>query len=165
MLGTTSEAEDAAQEAAMRAWQKRHACAVPDRPAPWVRTIAQREALRVAGGRRRETPLELAPEPGACDEDRRLVQGAVRAAVAQLPPDERRLLLGSYWQDLSGAELSRSLGRAEATVRVQLHRTRARLRDVLDPSLAMRRAVAANRDRGSLLSRCHRSRTSTTRAT
>jgi RNA polymerase sigma-70 factor, ECF subfamily len=134
VLGAGAEAEDAAQEAAVRAWQKRHACAVPERPAPWVRTIAQREALRLAG-RRREAPLEHAVETGTCDEDRRLVQRSVRAAVAELPPDERRLLLGSYWQDLSGAELSRVLGRAEATVRVQLHRSRARLRDVLDPSL------------------------------
>jgi len=132
-LGVTTEAEDAAQEAAIRAWQKRRACAVPERPGPWIRTIARREALRLAV-RRRELPLDETPDAGTCDEERLLLQGSVRAAVAQLEPDERRLLLGAYWHDLSGAELSLLVGRAEATVRVQLHRTRARLREALEPS-------------------------------
>jgi RNA polymerase sigma-70 factor (ECF subfamily) len=133
VLGATVEAEDAAQEAAVRAWQKRHACAVPERPGPWIRTIAQREALRLAGGRKRETALDEAHEPAASDEDLLLLKRSVRAAVADLSPGERRLLLGCYWEDLSGAELSRALGLAEVTVRVQLHRTRARLRDLLEP--------------------------------
>jgi len=136
VLGPTVEAEDAAQEAAVRAWQKRHACTVPDRPGPWVRTIAQREALRVAGGRKRETALEDAHEAATSDEDLLLLRRSVRAAVADLPHDERRLLLGCYWEDLSGAELSRTLGLAEVTVRVQLHRTRARLRAALEPEVS-----------------------------
>jgi RNA polymerase sigma-70 factor, ECF subfamily len=135
VLGATAEAEDAAQEAAVRAWQKRHACATPERPAPWIRTIAHREALRLAT-RRRDLPLEDAEEPGACDEERLLLRRSVRAAVAELPPEERRLLLGCYWHDLSGSELSRVLGRAEATVRVQLHRTRHRLRESLEPTIS-----------------------------
>jgi RNA polymerase sigma-70 factor, ECF subfamily len=135
VLGQTAEAEDAAQEAAVRAWQKRHACASADRPGAWVRTIAQREALRFAG-RRRELPLDELVEPGQCDEDRRLLQRSVRDALAALSADERRLLLGSYWYDLPAAELGRLLGRGEATVRVQLHRIRARLRDTLDPTLS-----------------------------
>ena len=62
-----------------------------------------------------------------------LLRRAVRAAVAELAPEERRVLLGCYWHDLSGTELSRALGRAEATVRVQLHRARGRLRESLEP--------------------------------
>ena len=120
----------------MRAWQKRSACAVPDRPEPWVRKIAQREALRVAGRRRCEAPLEAAGEIGACDEDERLQRHAVRAAVAELPAAERQVLVGCYWHDLPGKELSRLLGLGEATVRVRLHRTRTRLRDRLDASLS-----------------------------
>jgi RNA polymerase sigma-70 factor (ECF subfamily) len=135
VLGQTAEAEDAAQEAAVRAWQKRGSCTSADRPGAWVRTIAQREALRIAA-RRRELPLDEVGEAGACDEDRRLLQRSVRDALATLSSDERRLLLGSYWYDLPATELSRMLGRGEATVRVQLHRIRARLRDTLDPTLS-----------------------------
>lgn len=135
VLGPTAEAEDAAQEAAVRAWQKRASCESADRPGAWVRTIAQREALRMTA-RRRELPLDEVGEPGACDEDRRLLQRSVRDALAALTDDERRLLLGSYWYDLPTTELSRMLGRGEATVRVQLHRIRARLRDTLDPALS-----------------------------
>ena len=135
VLGPTADADDAAQEAVVRAWQKRHTCASADRPGAWVRTIAQREALRIVV-RRRELPLEEVGEPGECDEDRRLLQRAVRDAVADLTFDERRLLLAGYWLDLPAAEIGRILGRAESTVRVQMHRIRERLRDTLDPTLS-----------------------------
>jgi RNA polymerase sigma factor (sigma-70 family) len=130
VLGRTSEAEDAAQEAITRAWLKRDACTEADRPGPWVRTIARREALRIAG-QRREAPLDDAVEPLYADEELRLERDAVRAAVRELAEDDRRLLLATYWEDLTGAEVSHRLGCPEATVRVRLHRTRARLRDAL----------------------------------
>jgi RNA polymerase sigma-70 factor (ECF subfamily) len=130
VLGHSPEAEDAAQEATLRAWRNRSSCrAAALRPA-WLATIARREALRLAT-RRRELPLEEAAEPGACEEEQLLLRRSVRAAVAELAPEERRVLLGCYWHDLSGSELSLALGRAEVTVRVQLHRARGRLRESL----------------------------------
>jgi RNA polymerase sigma factor (sigma-70 family) len=44
---------------------------------------------------------------------------------------DKRLLVGRYWQDLENSELAEQLGVAEATVRVRLHRLRNQLRKTL----------------------------------
>ncbi len=133
VLGRTADAEDAAQEAMARAWRRRDACT--GAPGPWVQTIAHREALRILG-RRREAPLEDAPEPSDFgDQDLLVERIAVRAAIARLPQADRGLLLATYWEDLTGADLSRRLGRPEATIRVRLHRSRRHLRAALGHAL------------------------------
>ena len=68
VLGRGADAQDAAQEALVRALRRRHTCDEPYRPGPWVRAIARREAWRIAGGRRKE-PLEAAPEPVAAGDE------------------------------------------------------------------------------------------------
>src|SRR4051794_41348361 len=65
ILGPGPDAEDAAQEAAMRAWRRRATCR--DAPGAWVRTIAQNEALRTAGRRPDQGtayPLRAVPDQG-----------------------------------------------------------------------------------------------------
>ena len=119
----------------MRALRRRHTCAEPDRPGPWVRAIARREAWRIAGGRREE-PLEAAPEPVAAgDEELTLARMTVRAALAGLPVRDRELLHATYWEDLSGTDASLRLGHTEATVRVRLHRVRRALESSLGHAL------------------------------
>lgn len=119
----------------MRAWRRRHTCADPSRPAPWVRAIAHHEALRIAA-RRREEPMESAPEPAAgSHEDDVLTRITVRRLVARLPEPARALLHAVYWEDLSGAEASRRLGQNEVTSRVLLHRTRRSLERTVRHSL------------------------------
>src|SRR3954451_25094459 len=74
VLGRGAAAEDAAQEAAIRAWRQRRRCLTPDRPEPWITTIARREALRIAT-QSRETPYEDHHEPvpsHAADVDERV---------------------------------------------------------------------------------------------
>ena len=135
MLGRVAEAQDAAQEALIRALQRRHTCEEQDRPGPWVRVIAHREALRIAG-RRIEEPLDAATEPRApADEELELVRIAVRTLVAGLPADDRLLLYATYWEDLPGAVVSLRLGHPEATVRVRLHRVRRALESPLGHAL------------------------------
>src|SRR5947207_1070509 len=46
VLGAQPAAEDAAQEASLKAWRHRAQCRTPERPEPWVAAIARREALR-----------------------------------------------------------------------------------------------------------------------
>jgi RNA polymerase sigma-70 factor, ECF subfamily len=127
ILGTTADAEDAAQEAAIRAWRRRATCR--GAPAAWIRAIARNEALRVVERRRDEVPLEAAeqlagrapsPEPDDVLE--------LRAAVGALDHDDRLLLLLRYWADLSQPEVARAAALPEGTVKVRLHRARRRLR-------------------------------------
>src|SRR4051812_23237735 len=50
VLGRGGSAEDAAQEAAFRAWRHRDSCQTPGAARAWVVRIARNEALRVAVG-------------------------------------------------------------------------------------------------------------------
>jgi RNA polymerase sigma-70 factor, ECF subfamily len=120
VLGSCETAEDAAQEAVVRAWRRRGSCHEPERPAPWVTTIARREALLPAGAH------------PAHDPEQPIIEGApVLQAIAGLDREERWLVRGRYWHDLSDSDLARQLDVAEVTVRVRLHRLRSRLRDAL----------------------------------
>src|SRR4051794_12269275 len=60
VLGQGGAAEDATQEALIRAWRQRDSCQDPRRPGPWISTIARREALRLAGRHSRDRSLVLA---------------------------------------------------------------------------------------------------------
>jgi RNA polymerase sigma-70 factor, ECF subfamily len=132
VLGSTTAADDAAQEATIRAWRHRSRCRTPSAPDPWIATIARREALRELA-RRRELPVE--DLEGMTDTRQDEVESVealdLRRAVLALNGQERRLLVLHYWQDLPDSELALELGVAESTVRVRLHRLRRRLRDTL----------------------------------
>jgi RNA polymerase sigma-70 factor, ECF subfamily len=132
VLGRTPLAEDAAQEAAIRAWRNHRNCRTPGRPGPWIVTIARREALRLAASPG-STPvdpaavaLEAAPEPAD------VIDGiALRQELQALDAADRALVLGRYWDDLSYAELAQRSGMPISTVGVRLHRVRLRLRETL----------------------------------
>jgi len=129
VLGDSSAADDAAQEAALRAWRRRACCRTPGRPGPWIGAIARNEALRVLA-RRQEQPLETAseaPSGGGAD----VAALDLRRALRTMDGQDVQLLVGRYWQDLSDSELAEQFGVAEATVRVRLHRLRLRLRNIL----------------------------------
>ncbi|CAA9491106.1 MAG: hypothetical protein AVDCRST_MAG13-1753 [uncultured Solirubrobacteraceae bacterium] len=127
-IGGSPAAEDAAQEAALRAWRRRRQCRTPGAARPWVAAIARREALRAVARRPEEEPLDddaPTPDPGAAVGD---LAYDVRAAVSRLDPESRRLLLLRYWMDLTQEETARTLGIPEGTAKVRLHRVRDTLR-------------------------------------
>ena len=131
-LGTSTAADDAAQEAAIRAWRHQTRCRTPAKPEPWIARIARREALRVLAGKQ-ELPL---PEDRSVADPRQEFPDFVDSldlwrAISGIEAQDRRLLIGHYWQDLPNSELAMQLGLAEVTVRVRLHRIRQRLRDEL----------------------------------
>ena len=125
-------ADDAAQEAAIRAWRYRARCRTPARPDPWIAKIARREALR-ALAKNADATL---PDPEELADPRQDLSELVGRldlwrAMSGMDGQDRQLLIGHYWQDLPNNELAMQLGLAEVTVRVRLHRIRQRLRDKL----------------------------------
>jgi RNA polymerase sigma-70 factor, ECF subfamily len=131
VLGASGGAEDAAQEAAVRAWRRRDSCLTPERPQPWVATIARNEALRIAA-RPLTVPLEAAGEPAEDSyEDDVLGYADMDRALARLSGVDREVIRGRYWDDLDYRELGRLLHVPEGTARVRLHRALARLREAL----------------------------------
>ena len=128
ILGSSSEAEDAAQEATIRAWRNRGSCRDADRREAWLGTIARREALRLAAARK-TVPLERCPDPGGpSHEADALDRVAVREAIATLAPRDRSLVFGRYWADMTQDQLAQALNLPEGTAKVRLHRARAQLR-------------------------------------
>ena len=124
VLGAGADAEDAAQEASMRAWRRRATCR--DAPDAWVRAIARNEALRTAARRTHDAPLEGAERLAGAAAEPDLTE--VRAAVGTLEPCDRLLVLLRYWADLTQPEVARATSLPEGTVKVRLHRARRRLR-------------------------------------
>ena len=131
------EAEEAAQEALVRAWLRRDSCRSPGAPLPWLLEITRNEARRLMGRQARRSSHELvtalAREPDC--EDRELAGIALRVSVEQalgtLADGDRRLLRMRYAEDLTQGEVARRLGVPEGTVKVRLHRARRRLRALL----------------------------------
>lgn len=131
VLGESGGAEDAAQEAAVRAWRRQDSCLTPERPQPWVATIARNEALRIAG-RPLTDPLEAAGEPAEeSHEDDVVGQADMDRAIATLSGVDRDVIRARYWDDLDYRQLGRLLHVPEGTARVRLHRALARLREML----------------------------------
>jgi len=131
VLGLSGAAEDAAQEATVRAWRGQESCQTPDRPHPWVATIARNEALRIAA-RPGFDPLDAAGEPAEdSHEDEVLGQADMDRAIAALSWGDRTVIRGRYWDDLDYRQLGRLLHVPEGTARVRHHRALARLRQAM----------------------------------
>lgn len=132
-----TDAEEAAQEALVRAWLRRDSCRSPGAPLPWLLEITRNEARRLIGREARHSAHELAgPMDLEADcEDHHLAATALRLSVEQaldsLGDGDRRLLRLRYAEDLTQSEVARRLGVPEGTVKVRLHRARRRLRGML----------------------------------
>jgi RNA polymerase sigma-70 factor, ECF subfamily len=130
-------ADEAAQEAVLRAWRHRERCKAPDQPFGWLGRIAHNEAVRVASRRPNEVLVDepfssaMASAPDDDPEVRLLISGA----IATLSSADQELARLRYYEDLTCATLADHLGISEATVKVRLHRLRLRLRQRLEEEI------------------------------
>jgi RNA polymerase sigma-70 factor (ECF subfamily) len=109
-----------------------------DQPRPWLYTTVgnlvkdhwrkrgrERAAyLRLHGGRDPETAVDHRPDHA--------LTLSVRAAVESLPERLRLAVLLHYFGDLTVTEVARSLGKADGTIKRDLHDARARLAQTLE---------------------------------
>lgn len=148
MLGSPADAEDAAQEAFLRAFASLASFRGHARFGTWLYRVAI-NACRDELRRRRRLPtgpLELAdPQPSAAlrpdppdagpgpeaAAERREVRALVERAVAALPAEYREAVLLRDLHDLSYEEIAAALGVAVGTVKSRIHRGRQLLREQL----------------------------------
>lgn len=142
ITGTAAEAEDAAQDAFVKAWGALHRFR-PDAPfRPWLLRIVANEARnrRTAAGRRATLALrarvrhpdgDAAPSPEAVALHAETRDVLLRA-LARLREDDRLVIAYRYFFDLSEAEMATALNVARGTVKSRLSRALGRLRDVLE---------------------------------
>src|SRR5438477_611717 len=134
MLGDPTEAEDAAQEVFVRAWNQLHTFQLDRRFSTWLLSIASHYAIDVLRRRRPTAPLDdvaLYVESGDPQPDDLALQSEQSDAVKQLlntlPEKYRSVTVLRYYNDLSYEEIARITGLSESAVKTQLHRARRML--------------------------------------
>ena len=131
LTGDRHEADDLAQEALLRAYERWDRVGAMDSPAGYVYRTAlnlHRSRLRALVVRARRVfaavPNEDLSGSVAASHD-------VRRALARLPRGQREALILVEWLGLASEEAGRVLRIDAASVRGRLHRGRASLRDLL----------------------------------
>lgn len=127
MCGNLGEAQDCVQEAFIRAWDRRRKLDQAQSPEAWVRTVAYRLAVsRWRKNRKAHRDPDRALEPVRSHEptpDRI----ALDHALAQISPEQRRVIVLHHFCDLSVNEIAQEIGAPSGTVKARLARGRAAL--------------------------------------
>jgi RNA polymerase sigma-70 factor (ECF subfamily) len=139
IAGDAADAEEAAQDAFVKAHRALGRFHIDQPFRPWLLAIAANEARnrRRSRGRRAALALRAAAEPEAPGEDpEEAALGGERrarllAAVEVLRDDDRDVLACRYFLDLSEEETAAALGIARGTVKSRTHRALARLQEEL----------------------------------
>jgi len=130
-------AQDVAQEAFARTWQRWRRIRTGSNPAGYIYTVA----FRLLYDRRPMTEVLLDPDdtslpPVPPADDAVLSADAVRDALATMAPRQRACVALCSYLGHSVDETAQLLGISPSTVRVQLHRARMRLRPAAGDDLS-----------------------------
>ena len=157
MLGNLEEAEDLAQEVFMRVYRARKNYEPTAKFSTWLYTILNNLALNAIRDRKRKhvshpqsvsesgtlgpSPMDqLAVDASGAMPSRVFAKGEmaaiVRAAVGQLPEEQRMAVVLNKFEDMSYKQISDVMGRSEMAVKSLLSRARCALRDILEPYFA-----------------------------
>lgn len=127
-----ADAADVIAETWVVAWRRRAELPPGAEQRLWLFGVARRVLANHRRGELRRSRLadrlrdEVARTAPTVDPDTPVLRG-----LARLSPADRDLLAMQAWEELTAGEIAVVLGCSSATVRVRLHRARARLRSVL----------------------------------
>jgi RNA polymerase sigma-70 factor (ECF subfamily) len=138
LLGNVVEAEDAAQEAFIRAYTRLHTYDPARKFSSWLLAIASHYCIDMLRKRRIQTlPLdelppraELAMHPRTQPEQvviRQQHASAVQTLLNVLSPTYRTPVILRYWYDISYREIAEAMGVSENAVKTRLYRARGKL--------------------------------------
>ena len=133
ITGSRPAAEDAVQEALVRAWERTTKGEAIDSLGAWVATVAlnvSRSGVRRKVAERRARH-RLGPPPLLVPERSHGDTVDVERAVAALPRRQREVVVLRYLLDLNTAEAASTLRISEGTVKSELSRARAALAELL----------------------------------
>lgn len=126
-------AEDATQEAFIRAFQRLSELREPEKFGPWVFTIAVNTGRRLLRERQRLQPVaDMSHYTPAVQDwenqveaevERRLLRQETRGQLGRLSDEHREALLLFYWYQLSVEEIADLTGIPVGTVKSRLHRS------------------------------------------
>lgn len=118
---------DALQDAALKAWEKRHTLRETRYFRTWVTRILINACYDTRRRHRRIVVMEKIPEQSVPPEDPGLAM-----ALEQLPERLRLPLVLHYAEGMSYAEIADALRLSQSTVRSRLHNAREQLRKELE---------------------------------
>jgi len=138
------DAQDILQDSYIKAWEKMSTLEKPEAFAGWLSQIVANQAKNYISRKRpdsfadygddnamywqEETDVDLLPGESY---DQAEAKALVAQLIAQLPEDQRLVLLMRYYDDMEVAQMAQVLSLPEGTVKSRLHRARAKLADML----------------------------------
>jgi RNA polymerase sigma-70 factor (ECF subfamily) len=148
MLGNAQEAEDASQEAFLRAYKRLNTYQPDKKFSNWILSITSHHCIDLLR-RRRFQWLSVEDDPAVAwlssDEEqpddaalRRERSEEVRTLLDRMEPGYRAPLVLRYWHDLSYKEIAETLELTEPAVKTRLHRARLQMAALLEQSAAAR---------------------------
>jgi RNA polymerase sigma-70 factor, ECF subfamily len=144
ILGNPADAEEAVQDAFLRAWRFRDSLTSVPSIRPWLYRVVVnscysklRQEIPHRDRRAADAPLEGVAAHGsdpAALAERSQVADAVLEALQRLPLSLRVPTVLRYYADLSERDIALAIGRRQGTVKSRLHEARRRLAE--DPNIA-----------------------------
>jgi RNA polymerase sigma-70 factor (ECF subfamily) len=141
ILRDRAAAEDAVQEAALRAWAMRRGLRDPERADAWFARIVVNTCRAELSRQSRRPRLDEADVASEADQSAEL-RDEVGRALARLTPDEQIVVAMRYGRDLTVPQIAQQTGIREGTVKSRLHNAHEHLRAAFE---AERRAEEVGR--------------------
>jgi RNA polymerase sigma-70 factor (ECF subfamily) len=144
LVGDRAEAEDAVQEALLRAYRHLGRYREQDRFAAWLTRILVNQCRTTAARQRRPLPIDLewggvdgvTEHPADDAAAREELARALAEALAVLPGDQREAVVLRYADDLTYDEMAAVTGASAAALKMRVQRACRRLRTLLGDVLA-----------------------------
>jgi RNA polymerase sigma-70 factor, ECF subfamily len=138
LLGNSVEAEDAAQEAFIRAYTRLETYDPSRKFSSWILSISSHYCIDMLRRRRGNImsvdelpPMVDLSMPKAMQPEQVVIQDQVADEVQQLldtlAPSYRTPVILRYWYDMSYKEIAETMSVTESTIKTRLHRARAKL--------------------------------------
>jgi RNA polymerase sigma factor (sigma-70 family) len=135
ICGDAEATRDAVQSAWSIAWRRLPSLRDPDQVRPWLIAIAANEARQLVRAQRRRPVVDISdtvqPDERS-DPAGQIGLVDLQRALAELKPDDRRLLALRFVAGMDSTEIARHTGLSASGVRSRLARVIARLRTDID---------------------------------
>src|SRR2546430_230588 len=129
MLHDPQAAEDAVQEASIRAWRRLSQLRSPEAVRPWFLSIVANQCRTTSRGRWWSVIKSAAPEPQPPPEGVGAASALdLRRAIRRLPHRQRTALVMYFYLDLDEREIAAATNSTPGAVKRQLYRSLAKLR-------------------------------------
>lgn len=136
MLGSDDEAEDAVQDAFVRAYDQLAQCREPDKFVGWFFLILRNRCFAERRRNRNSASLESLDGVAAADRADGGAEAAERRralqhALLELTPDQREVFVLKHVEGLSYGEIAERLSTSVPSLKMRMHRAYDRLREQL----------------------------------